>query len=72
MGLALKDSPPGFDPAHVVDTFADDDDDQDYAETSSSELELTARPASPLTRRTTACPRPPRAPASAAARRTSG
>jgi DNA-directed RNA polymerase subunit alpha len=35
MGLALKDSPPGFDPAGVVDTYADDytDEDTGYAET---------------------------------------
>jgi len=34
MGLALKDSPPGFDPSNVVDTFADADfDGADYAET---------------------------------------
>ena len=37
MGLALKDSPPGFDPTHVaVDTYGTDDfddDDADYAET---------------------------------------
>ena len=35
MGLALKDSPPGFDPTHVVDTYGTDnyDDGQDYAET---------------------------------------
>ncbi len=32
MGLALKDSPPGFDPGSVVDTFYDDDDDQGFAE----------------------------------------
>jgi DNA-directed RNA polymerase subunit alpha len=25
MGLALKDSPPGFDPSTVVDTYGDDD-----------------------------------------------
>ena len=34
MGLALKDSPPGFDPTSVVDDYGtDDDDDQGYAET---------------------------------------
>ncbi len=34
MGLALKDSPPGFDPANVVESYgADDYDDQGYAET---------------------------------------
>jgi DNA-directed RNA polymerase subunit alpha len=35
MSLALKDSPPGFDPANVVDTFSDGnyDDGTDYAET---------------------------------------
>ena len=33
MGLALKDSPPGFDPGSVVDSYADfDDDDQAFAE----------------------------------------
>jgi DNA-directed RNA polymerase subunit alpha len=32
MGLALKDSPPGFDPSTAVDSYADDDD-QVYAET---------------------------------------
>jgi DNA-directed RNA polymerase subunit alpha len=37
MGLALKDSPPGFDPSNVVDTYGTDDydnaGDSDYAET---------------------------------------
>jgi DNA-directed RNA polymerase subunit alpha len=33
MGLALKDSPPGFDPSSVVTDFSLDDDDQGYAET---------------------------------------
>jgi DNA-directed RNA polymerase subunit alpha len=37
MGLALKDSPPGFDPANVVDTYGTDEydggGDSDYAET---------------------------------------
>ncbi len=33
MGLSLKDSPPGFDPRDVVDTFSDDYDGTDYAET---------------------------------------
>ncbi len=34
MGLALKDSPPGFDPRDVVDTFSDEGyDGTDYAET---------------------------------------
>ncbi len=33
MGLALKDSPPGFDPGSVVDSYSDfDDDDQAFAE----------------------------------------
>ncbi len=33
MGLALKDSPPGFDPGLVVDSFSDfDDQDQGFAE----------------------------------------
>jgi len=32
MGLALKDSPPGFDPSNVVDTFGTDDYDAAYAE----------------------------------------
>ena len=32
MGLALKDSPPGFDPSSAVDSFSGDDD-ADYAET---------------------------------------
>ncbi len=32
MGLALKDSPPGFDPSNVVDTFSPDDYDTAYAE----------------------------------------
>jgi DNA-directed RNA polymerase subunit alpha len=33
MGLALKDSPPGFDPGSVVDSYGDfDDDDQSFAE----------------------------------------
>ena len=26
MGLALKDSPPGFDPSRVVDSYGADDD----------------------------------------------
>ena len=29
MGLTLKDSPPGFDPASIADTYADDYDDLD-------------------------------------------
>ena len=29
MGLTLKDSPPGFDPASIVDSYADDYDDLD-------------------------------------------
>lgn len=35
MGLGLKDSAPTFDPAHVVDSFADVsyDDTDDYRET---------------------------------------
>ncbi|MGI8646798.1 MAG: DNA-directed RNA polymerase subunit alpha [Acidimicrobiales bacterium] len=34
MGLALKDSPPGFDPAKAVENYAEDADEQeDYAET---------------------------------------
>ena len=34
MGLSLKDSPPGFDPRDVVDTFSDENyDGTDYAET---------------------------------------
>jgi DNA-directed RNA polymerase subunit alpha len=34
MGLGLKDSAPTFDPAHVVDSFADVDyDADDYRET---------------------------------------
>src|ERR671924_656643 len=33
MGLALKDSPPGFDPSSVVQDFGADEDDQGYAET---------------------------------------
>jgi DNA-directed RNA polymerase subunit alpha len=33
MGLALKDSPPGFDPSSVVHDFGTDDDDAGYAET---------------------------------------
>ena len=32
MGLALKDSPPGFDPQLAVDNYGDDDDDQGFAE----------------------------------------
>ena len=32
MGLALKDSPPGFDPSMIADYGIDDDDDQTYAE----------------------------------------
>jgi DNA-directed RNA polymerase subunit alpha len=32
MGLALKDSPPGFDPSSAVDSFAGDDD-ESYVET---------------------------------------
>jgi DNA-directed RNA polymerase subunit alpha len=33
MGLQLKDSPPGFDPTNVVDTYGTDDYDNSYAET---------------------------------------
>jgi DNA-directed RNA polymerase subunit alpha len=33
MGLALKDSPPGFDPSTAVQDFGADDEDQGYAET---------------------------------------
>jgi len=34
MGLQLKDSPPGFDPSNIVDTYGTDEyDDQSYAET---------------------------------------
>jgi DNA-directed RNA polymerase subunit alpha len=33
MGLALKDSPPGFDPSTVVQDFTADDEDAGYAET---------------------------------------
>jgi DNA-directed RNA polymerase subunit alpha len=32
MGLALKDSPPGFDPSSAVDSYGGDDYDQGYAE----------------------------------------
>jgi DNA-directed RNA polymerase subunit alpha len=32
MGLSLKDSPPGFDPSSVVDSYGADDDDQSYVE----------------------------------------
>jgi len=32
MGLSLKDSPPGFDPSNVVDTYSADDYDTAYAE----------------------------------------
>ena len=32
MGLALKDSPPGFDPTQAVESY-DNEDDVDYAET---------------------------------------
>ena len=31
MGLALKDSPPGFDPGTAADSYADDD--ESYVET---------------------------------------
>jgi len=33
MGLALKDSPPGFDPSSVINDFGTDDDDEGFAET---------------------------------------
>ncbi|MGN6523277.1 MAG: DNA-directed RNA polymerase subunit alpha [Actinomycetes bacterium] len=33
MGLALKDSPPGFDPSAVVHDYADDEDDAGFVET---------------------------------------
>jgi DNA-directed RNA polymerase subunit alpha len=33
LGLALKDSPPGFDPSAVADVYGDEDDDQSYVET---------------------------------------
>jgi len=32
LGLALKDSPPGFDPSQILDTYIEDDDDQGFAE----------------------------------------
>jgi DNA-directed RNA polymerase subunit alpha len=32
MGLALKDSPPGFDPSSAVDSYGADDFDQAYVE----------------------------------------
>ena len=32
LGLALKDSPPGFDPSQILDTYVEDDDDQGFAE----------------------------------------
>jgi DNA-directed RNA polymerase subunit alpha len=32
LGLALKDSPPGFDPRQILDTYIEDDDDQGFAE----------------------------------------
>jgi DNA-directed RNA polymerase subunit alpha len=35
MGLALKDSPPGFDPSAIVDTYGDDYDYDDMADVSS-------------------------------------
>jgi len=34
MGLALKDSPPGFDPSAIVDTYGDDYDYDDMADVS--------------------------------------
>jgi DNA-directed RNA polymerase subunit alpha len=33
MGLALKDSPPGFEPESVLDRYDDDEDDESFAET---------------------------------------
>ena len=95
MGLALKDSPPGFDPCAIVDTYGDDYDYDDWRTSASPRVVLT-----PATSVTTAgpsprtsgterlslghrprpdddywrqrCLPPPRVPASAAARRTSG
>jgi DNA-directed RNA polymerase subunit alpha len=32
LGLALKDSPPGFDPSQILDSYVEDDDDQGFAE----------------------------------------
>ena len=87
MGLALKDSPPGFDPSAIADNYGDDYDDDALTtavarpKTSSSDQppltdSARGRPArSTVThpRRTTnTCLPPPRVPVSAAARRTSG
>ena len=79
MGLALKDSPPGFDPSarSSTATATTSTTTPSFAE---DEQLLTHRcPTDPLargpvsnSRRTTPCLRPPRVPASAAARRTSG
>jgi DNA-directed RNA polymerase subunit alpha len=33
MGLALKDSPPGFDPSTAADNYGAEDDDSSYVET---------------------------------------
>ncbi len=73
MGLALKDSPPGFDPGTAADSYGADDED-DYVETEA--VLTTGSPAdtadgSSKPRRTLRCPRPLRAAESAAAQRIS-
>ena len=99
MGLALKDSPPGFDPSAIVDTYGDDYDYDDMADVPVEPRGWAGlrrpRGRRPLPRRgravlsgcrsdhpptdltitrtgETRCLPPPRVPASAAARRTSG
>ena len=44
MGLALKDSPPGFDPSAIVDTYGDDYDYDDMADVSSVGPNLNGGP----------------------------
>ncbi len=72
MGLALKDSPPGFDPSAAVDDFGADDD----AGLRRGRAVLTSTSHAASHRRPDlgehTCPRPPRAPVWAAAPRTSG
>ena len=72
MGLALKDSPPGFDPSAVVDSLDDDYDDDDDDQLRRGRAALTDRARRLNQGEPRQCPRPPRAPVSAAARRTSG
>ena len=76
LGLALKDSPPGFDlptarSSPTATTTSTDDARLRRDRAALTELTALAT-CDPITTRSTTCLRPPRAPASAAVRRTSG